>query len=116
MKNKYVSSLLTFLFFGAVCCIPAVTYAAEEVMKSAGCKTEYFLIKDLSNSYKKKSGRKIQIGKTGNKKAVNLYKLTATYYLILSGSDNALVNDFVEYSRSPEGREVIGKNFIPYSE
>lgn len=279
--NNYVSSLLTFLFFGAVCCIPAVSYAADEVMRSAGCKTEYFLIKDLSNSYKKKSGRRMQIGKTGNKKAVNLlldnkidfaftckpinklskkfkldpnavsdwksipiakdpiviisnrnngagnistaqltdifqgkirnwqevggkdlavmtaymsselesgvvllfkeftvgkdveldtqakigdgpsmlgnyvsvtpgavtfmafnsykerygdilaidgvrptrenilngkYKLTATYYLILSGSDNALVNDFVEYSRSPEGREVIEKNFIPYSE
>jgi len=41
-------------------------------MKSAGCKTEYYLLQDLSAAYKEKTGNKIQLGKTGNKKAINL--------------------------------------------
>lgn len=70
MKMKYVLSLLV-LFFSVFCLLPG-TYAVAEVLKSAGCKTEYYLLKDLSDSYKKDSGHKVQLGKTGNKKAVNL--------------------------------------------
>lgn len=72
MKQKYVSTLLGLLFFSALCWLPAETFAAGEVLKSAGCKTQYFLLKDLSEAYKKDSGHKVQLGKTGNKKAVYL--------------------------------------------
>jgi len=46
--------------------------AEEIVLKAAGCKTEFFLLKDLAKAYKDKTGNKIQLGNTGNKKAVNL--------------------------------------------
>jgi len=72
MKHKCVSTLLGLLFFSAFCWMPTATFAAGEVLKSAGCKTQYFLLKDLSEAYKKDSGQKIQLGKTGNKKAVYL--------------------------------------------
>jgi phosphate transport system substrate-binding protein len=39
---------------------------------SAGCKTEYYLIKDLSDAYKAKTGVSIQAGQTGNSKAIDL--------------------------------------------
>ncbi len=41
------------------------------IIKSAGCKTEFFLIEELAEAYKEKTGIIIQAGKTGNKKAVN---------------------------------------------
>jgi phosphate transport system substrate-binding protein len=46
--------------------------AEDVVLKAAGCKTEIFLLKDLAKAYKAKTGHKIQLGNTGNKKAVNL--------------------------------------------
>ena len=43
-----------------------------KVVKGAGCKTEFFLLKDLTEAYKSKTGNKLLIGSTGNKDAVNL--------------------------------------------
>jgi len=52
---------------------PAISMAEKmTVLKAAGCKTEYFLLHDLSDAYRMKTGNKIQVGRTGNKKAVNL--------------------------------------------
>lgn len=46
--------------------------AGEAVIKAAGCKTEFFLLQDIAEDYKKKTGNKLQLGNTGNKKAVDL--------------------------------------------
>ena len=48
--------------------------AQENVIKiySAGCKTEYYLIKELADAYKAKTGVSIQAGQTGNAKAIDL--------------------------------------------
>lgn len=46
--------------------------AGPTVLKSAGCKTEYFLLKDLTRVFTDKTGTVLQLGDTGNKKAVNL--------------------------------------------
>jgi len=52
--------------------IPAETVAAETQLRSAGCKTEFFLLENLSEAYHEKYGTKLRTAKTGNKKAVNL--------------------------------------------
>ena len=44
----------------------------EIVLTSAGCKTEYFLIRDLINGYRAQTNKGIQIKKTGNKKATEM--------------------------------------------
>ena len=41
-------------------------------MSAAGCKTEHFMLKDLSSAYKEKTGNVIRLGRTGNKKAVSM--------------------------------------------
>jgi phosphate transport system substrate-binding protein len=41
-------------------------------LKSAGCKTEIFLLKDITEAYKAETGKSIRLGGTGNKKAVSL--------------------------------------------
>lgn len=46
--------------------------AAPQVLKSAGCKTEYFLLQDLTKPFTDRTGTKLQLGNTGNKKAVHL--------------------------------------------
>jgi phosphate transport system substrate-binding protein len=51
---------------------PGYMHAQETVLKAAGCKTEVFLLKDVVEAYKVKTGNKVQLGNTGNKKAVNL--------------------------------------------
>ncbi|GAB4341777.1 MAG: hypothetical protein Kow0089_16440 [Desulfobulbaceae bacterium] len=43
-------------------------------MKGAGCKTEYFLVKELAGDFHAKSGVRMQVGGTGNKKAVELMR------------------------------------------
>lgn len=37
---------------------------------SAGCKTEYYLIKQLVDAYENETGKKVMLGGTGNKKAM----------------------------------------------
>lgn len=52
---------------------PDTVRAAEvKVLQAAGCKTEYFLLQDLAKAYMDKTGTKLQLGSTGNKKALNL--------------------------------------------
>jgi len=60
------------VFIFSILMQPCYTQAQEEIIKAAGCKTEIFLLKDLTAAYKEKTGNKIQLGNTGNKKAVNL--------------------------------------------
>lgn len=45
---------------------------AQNNISCAGCKTEYFLIKELAKAYKTKTGIVLKVAKTGNKKAVHL--------------------------------------------
>ena len=73
MKVEYLALAFTVVFATLFFIRPVDSIAAGDgVIKSAGCKTEYFLMQDLSAAYKKKTGIKIQLGKTGNKKAINL--------------------------------------------
>lgn len=61
------------LFFLVVSLPAGTVWAAEQiVLQAAGCKTEYFLLQDLAAAYTAKSGIKLQLGNTGNKKAVDL--------------------------------------------
>ena len=46
--------------------------SATDSLRSAGCKTEIFLLKDITEAYKAQTGKSIRLGGTGNKKAVNL--------------------------------------------
>ncbi len=43
------------------------------------------------------------------------YTLSATYYITAPVKKNAIVADFMEFSRSKEGQEIVAKNFIPYT-
>ncbi len=72
---KLKSMLLTV----SVACFLAFSLPAAEVhaaegggLASAGCKTEHFLLQDLAQAYKAKTGKQVRLAKTGNKKAVNL--------------------------------------------
>lgn len=47
-------------------------YCETVALKSAGCKTEIFLLKDLSEAYQAQTGKAIRLGGTGNKKAIDL--------------------------------------------
>lgn len=71
MKRQNV--VLVALFALLLIC-PAGSQALDKNLKinSAGCKTEYYLIKELSDAYKNKTGVSIQAGQTGNKKAMDL--------------------------------------------
>jgi len=73
MKVKYFALSFTVIFAALFFIRPVDSIASGDgIMKSAGCKTEYFLLQDISAAYKKKTGNKIQLGKTGNKKAIKL--------------------------------------------
>jgi len=47
-------------------------FSATDHLKSAGCKTEIYLLKDIAEAYKEQTGKTLRLGNTGNKKAVNL--------------------------------------------
>lgn len=72
MYNRTVLLILVIFLTGSIWSTSTEIFAAEKVLKSAGCKTEAFLLKDLAESYKKSSGQKLRVGNTGNKKAVEL--------------------------------------------
>lgn len=72
MKFKQIFTIILALFFGAVLFFEGTAHAEKTTMKGVGCKTEFFMMKDLADAYKAKTGNKMQIGNTGNKKAVNL--------------------------------------------
>jgi len=42
--------------------------------------------------------------------------MATTYYLTLTGNEQADVSEFLDFTHSEEGRMVIELNFIPYSE
>lgn len=73
MTTKALFLVLAVMLMGTLTMLPQSSVQAEEaVLKAAGCKTEFFLLKDLAEAYRSKSGNKMQLGNTGNKKAVNL--------------------------------------------
>lgn len=76
MYIKKLDNLLFSLFFIVVFILVSIpgSLMAESTtqMSAAGCKTEHFMLKDLSSAYKVKTGNKITLGRTGNKKAVTM--------------------------------------------
>ena len=72
MKIKAKSFAMVLFFAASMLLQPCYAQAEETIIKAAGCKTEFFLLKDIAEAYKKKTGNKLQLGNTGNKKAVNL--------------------------------------------
>lgn len=54
--------------------LPLCLQAQDKNIKiqSAGCKTEYYLIRELADAYQAKTGISIQAGSTGNAKAIDL--------------------------------------------
>jgi phosphate transport system substrate-binding protein len=73
MKLHVTLSSLAAVVVGAVILtFTAQALAADTVLQAAGCKTEYFLLKDLSDAYNAKTGARLLLGDTGNKKAVEL--------------------------------------------
>lgn len=71
MTSRYFGFILFFIVFSTFYFSQA-SFAADTSLKTAGCKTEAFLLKDLSSSYKNKSGKTVLVGGIGNKKAVEL--------------------------------------------
>jgi ABC-type phosphate transport system substrate-binding protein len=47
-------------------------FSETDNLKTAGCKTEIYLLKDIAEAYKEQTGKTLRLGNTGNKKAVNL--------------------------------------------
>lgn len=69
-RGTFMTAVL--MFFALSLLTPNYVGAAGTHMKSAGCKTEYFLLKELAQAYQKKTGTKLRTAKTGNKKAMEL--------------------------------------------
>lgn len=73
MNVKMRSVCLSVFLFSFFClCLSWSWGAGDTILKSAGCKTEYFLLQDLAEAYKTKTGTTVQLGNTGNKKALAL--------------------------------------------
>ena len=72
MKTIQCLMVLMVVALGGSFLAPDLACADDDIIKGAGCKTEFFLLKDLADAYKNKTGKKMQLGNTGNKKAVNL--------------------------------------------
>jgi ABC-type phosphate transport system substrate-binding protein len=72
MKKQNVIIVVALFAFMLMWPINVQAQSKNVKMSSAGCKTEYYLLKDLADAYKAKTGVSIQAGKTGNKKAMDL--------------------------------------------
>ena len=72
MYTKLLGVVVFFLLLTGSLLSGAVRAADQPVLHAAGCKTEYFLLQELATAYTAKSGTKLQLGSTGNKKAVDL--------------------------------------------
>jgi phosphate transport system substrate-binding protein len=72
MRTKLFGTLVAFGFLAGLLSAGAARAADPIVLQSAGCKTEYFLLQELAAAYSAKTGTKLQLGNTGNKKAVEL--------------------------------------------
>jgi len=71
-SHTHVLLVMAAVFAFSTLMQPCSAHAQDTVLKAAGCKTEIFLLKDVAEAYKEKTGNKVQLGNTGNKKAVNL--------------------------------------------
>lgn len=72
MQPKLFGPLVSLVFLAASLQTGATWAADPIVLHSVGCKTEYFLLQELAAAYTAKEGTKLQLGNTGNKKAVDL--------------------------------------------
>lgn len=72
MRTTLFGSLVAMVILVGALQGESIRAAEPVVLQSAGCKTEYFLLQDLAAAYAVKSGTKLQLGNTGNKKAVDL--------------------------------------------
>lgn len=72
MHPKFFGPLVSLVFLAASLQGGATWAADQIVLHSVGCKTEYFLLQELAAAYTAKNGTKLQLGNTGNKKAVEL--------------------------------------------
>lgn len=72
MKTTKTTSLILVLVVSVFFLGKNTTMAEEKSLRAAGCKTEYFLIKELAEAYSNTTGNKLLPGPTGNKKAVQL--------------------------------------------
>jgi len=71
MIYKTVVQLLMVLVLISLT-IGSPALSETDSLKSAGCKTEIFLLKDIAEAYEAETGKSIRLGRTGNKKAINL--------------------------------------------
>lgn len=72
MRPKLFGPLIALVFLATSLQAGATRAADPIVLHSVGCKTEYFLLQELAAAYTAKNGTKVQLGNTGNKKAVEL--------------------------------------------
>ncbi|MCP4687508.1 MAG: hypothetical protein GY859_05615 [Desulfobacterales bacterium] len=70
-KMKY-GAVVIFVFCASLIFPFHLSAGEKETMVCAGCKTEYYLIRDLCAAFREKSGIKVRPAKTGNKKAIEL--------------------------------------------
>jgi phosphate transport system substrate-binding protein len=72
-NSNQVDIIAISFFLCALLVFPAVVFAAtSSELVAAGCKTEHFMLKDLSTAYQQKTGKSVRLGRTGNKKAVKM--------------------------------------------
>jgi phosphate transport system substrate-binding protein len=70
IKGVVTALIVTTLFIMPV---PIDVQAEDtEQLSAAGCKTEYFMLKDLTPAFKDRTGHFIRLGRTGNKKAITM--------------------------------------------
>ena len=70
MFRKILLFSLTLVMVNFTVCGHALS--ETDNLKSAGCKTEIYLLKDIAEAYEEQTGKSLRLGSTGNKKAVNL--------------------------------------------
>ncbi len=70
MPRKILLSFLIIATLGLTVC--GFALSETDHLKSAGCKTEIYLLKDIAEAYKAQTGKSIRLGGTGNKTAVDL--------------------------------------------
>jgi phosphate transport system substrate-binding protein len=119
--NKSLFTLFILVVFVLVSIPGSLLAEGKTKMSAAGCKTEHFMLKDLSSAYKVKTGNTIRLGRTGNKKAVTMlmkgeidFAYTCKPITQLSKKfklDNTAISD---WSSVPIGKDpiIVVSNYI----
>lgn len=73
MKARILKSAAAIAVSLTMSAPAALVHSGEgRKISAAGCKTEYFLMKDIFSAYKKTNDVTVRLGKTGNKKAIDM--------------------------------------------